>query len=115
MTARDDHRLFWGFRKELAFGIRDGVLIGIAEARQGAGCGCECPVCGVPLIARKGDLLVHHFAHAGSGDGCGVGAETNAHLWAKEELGRSLWIRLPPLEAKASNLSDLVHEGGPFR
>lgn len=92
MEASLDHRPFLGFRKELAFGLRDGVQVSITDVERGAACGCVCPACGAPLIAHKGDILVHHFAHAGAGEGCGVGAETNAHLWAKQELASALWI-----------------------
>jgi hypothetical protein len=30
---------------------------------RGKACGCFCPDCQGPLIARQGDVLVHHFAH----------------------------------------------------
>jgi hypothetical protein len=32
---------------------------------RGKACGCFCPDCKGPLIARQGDFLVHHFAHDG--------------------------------------------------
>lgn len=115
MSARGDHRLFLGFRKELAFGLRDGVLVSITDVERGAACRCVCPACDAALIAHKGDILIHHFAHAGSGDGCGVGVETNAHLWAKQELEAALWIRLPPLKAEAAGLSHTIHPGREFQ
>lgn len=115
MEASLDHRPFLGFRKELAFGLRDGVQVSITDVERGAACGCVCPACGAPLIAHKGDILVHHFAHAGAGEGCGVGAETNAHLWAKQELASALWIRLPPVEAAAEGLHRRIHQGCDFQ
>lgn len=115
MSARGDHQQFLGFRKELAFGLRDGVLVSIADVTRGAACRCICPACDAALIARKGDILIHHFAHAGSADGCGAGVETNAHLWAKRELEAALWIRLPPLKAEAAGLSHTIHPGRDFQ
>lgn len=38
-------------------------LIHISEVSSGAACELACPFCGVPLTARKGDVLAHHFAH----------------------------------------------------
>lgn len=114
MNGRADHDRFLGFRDELAFGLRDGVLVSIDQAARGARCGCICPACKVPLIARKGDILIHHFAHSGSGQGCGVGLETNAHLWAKQALAAALWIHLPEIRPTAAGLSRLVHRGGRF-
>lgn len=115
MSVRGDHSLFLGFRKELAFGLRDGVIVSITDVERGAACRCACHACDAPLIAHKGDILIHHFAHAGSGDGCGVGVETNAHLWAKQELEAALWIRLPPLKAEAAGLSYTIHPGREFQ
>ncbi len=114
MARRKDHGEFLGFRKELAYGLRDGVQVSIREVERGAACRCTCPACGADLIAHKGDILVHHFAHAGTGDGCGTGLETNTHLWAKQALEAHLWIRLPPLVAQGGGLARQVHRGQDF-
>ena len=39
---------------ELVYGLKDGKLIYIDEAENGLDCGCVCPSCGKPLIARQG-------------------------------------------------------------
>ena len=114
MSRRKDHSEFLGFRKELAYGLRDGVQVSIRDVERGAACRCICPACGGELVAHKGDILVHHFAHAGSGESCGTGLETNAHLWAKQALGAHLWIRLPPLVAQGGGLARQVHRGQDF-
>jgi Competence protein CoiA-like family len=80
----------------LVFGVdKSGRMTGIDEAVRGAGCGLLCPECSAPLVARKGDIKVHHFAHA-PGSGCldEQGAlETQAHRFAKEVLtGSSLLL-----------------------
>lgn len=57
-----DHRPFAGFGVELVYGRQmDDTLIHISEAQRGLACACTCPVCGRPLIARKGRIKVEHF------------------------------------------------------
>lgn len=93
--------------------LRDGDLISIRDV--GAPCRCTCPACGGDLIAHKGSILVHHFAHAGSGDSCGAGLETSAHLWAKLALETHLWIRLPALVGEGGGLSRTAHRRKDFQ
>lgn len=67
----------------LDFGLdRNGRMRGINEVEQGLACNCECPECGSPLVARKGAVRVHHFAHRGAT--CTTGAETALHRMAKQ-------------------------------
>lgn len=35
----------------------------ISSVKSGLECNCSCPVCNAPLIARKGSIKSHHFAH----------------------------------------------------
>lgn len=116
MALKADHARFLGFRKELAFGLRNGKLVSIREVPSGAACSCVCPACDGALIAHKGPKIIHHFAHANATGGCGegYGLETNAHLWAKLALGEALWIRLPPIVAEGGGLVRTVHRGKDF-
>lgn len=53
------------------FAMRNGKIILIEDlsARErGLNCGCQCPACDGDLIARMGNIKVHHFAH--SKDAC---------------------------------------------
>lgn len=91
-----DHSQFAGFGIELAYGkLPSGLTIHISKVVRGLACGCVCPACDQQLCAKKGPKTAHHFAHYGNGKGCGLGAETNAHIWAKEVLERELRIWLP--------------------
>lgn len=57
--------------------------------------GLICPECGQPLIVRKGDVRIHHFAHkSGGGISCG---ETAVHLMAKQIIAESSYIVIPPV------------------
>lgn len=116
MARRGDHRPFLGFSNELRYGLTaSGDLAAVEDVRRGAACDCVCPACGAALTARKGEILIAHFAHAGgSGDGCGLGRETNAHAWAKHVLESELHIRLPDVKAAIGDRSKLVKRGRDF-
>ena len=96
-----DHTPFAAFGAELVYGLRhDGSLVHISQVQSGLACDCACPACGRALIARKGAIRMQHFGHHGSGSGCGRNAETNAHSWAKDVLGREKRILLPAVGAQ---------------
>jgi hypothetical protein len=46
-----------------AYSEKTKELIDISSVPSGMKCNCECPSCGMKLIARKGDVNEHHFAH----------------------------------------------------
>jgi len=77
-----------------AYAYRDNQLVHIGEVARGASCNCFCVVCGGQLIAKKGSVRVHHFAHAADTD-CQGAAETALHLLAKELICNLPSIRLP--------------------
>ena len=58
---------------KLAYGMHNGRLRYIDDVERGLNCGCICPSCGRPLVARKGPVKVAHFAHHQGGD-CGLAA-----------------------------------------
>ncbi len=41
----------------------NGRLIHVSRVNRGLACGCVCPVCKRPVLARKGEVIRHHFAH----------------------------------------------------
>ena len=70
---------------ELVYGEFNGKLVHISAVESGLECGCFCPKCNTPLIAKKGEINTHHFAHA-SEVFCHGAAETALHLFAKKLL-----------------------------
>lgn len=54
----------------------DGLIRFIGEVERGAACGCVCPVCESPLVAKQGSINEWHFAHEASQERpeCEVGA-----------------------------------------
>jgi Competence protein CoiA-like family len=92
---------------KLPFGLKDEMLVHISEAQQGLGCGCVCPSCKEPLVARKGGITVHHFAHR-KGSECAKAVETALHLAAKEILANRREITLPAVEIKLDCYRDPI-------
>ncbi|MBI5774692.1 MAG: hypothetical protein HZA89_13230 [Verrucomicrobia bacterium] len=82
---------------ELRFGIKDEMLVHISEAQRGLACACVCPRCKEPLIARKGTITVHHFAHH-KGAECAKAVETALHLASKQILAERREITLPAVQ-----------------
>lgn len=83
-------------RPLIGIGLRDGILTHVREVERGLACRCVCVACGSLLVAKKGDVLVHHFAHA-NGIDCGHAHETLVHLLAKEFLTVRKILTLPPV------------------
>jgi hypothetical protein len=79
----------------IPYALLDDRLVHVDTVESGAACGCICPGCKAPMIARKGAVRRHHFAHA-SGKGCG---ESGMHLAAKyllrDRLVAALAHRVP--------------------
>ncbi|MFA6029154.1 MAG: competence protein CoiA family protein [Elusimicrobiota bacterium] len=63
-----------GITFKLPFALREGKLIHISEVASGKQPDCKCPGCGEPLVARKGNIVRHHFSHESGGSRCGEGA-----------------------------------------
>lgn len=59
-------------------------------------CDCVCPACNKPLIAKKGEKNIHHFAHYKSID-CLGGLETALHKLSKELIEKCTHFTTPEL------------------
>ena len=75
----------------------DGRLLHIGEVPSGLACNCVCPGCGRRMVAKKGDVQAHHFAHNAQQDGrsCASAGETAL----KNELARAVSSALAGLPA----------------
>lgn len=84
---------------KLTFAAFQDRIVHVDQVDGGLGCGCVCPSCGGRLIAKKGQKVVHHFAHM-TETNCSAAVETALHLAAKEVLVRERRIRLPEVVVK---------------
>lgn len=80
----------------LTYALKDNRLVHISEVESGLQCGCKCPACGEILIAKKGDKVIHHFAHKSTIE-CEFGYQTSLHLAAKKVISENGIIRVPAL------------------
>ena len=82
---------------KLPYGILKGRLVSVKEVSSGLACGCVCPRCKQTLVAKKGEIKVHHFAHHNA-DPCDYAVEVAVHMLAKQVLEKAGRIKLPELE-----------------
>ena len=77
---------------QIAHGLKEGKLVSIADVERGLKCNCTCTKCGKPLVAKKGEVKDHHFAH--SVDSVCTG-DTVEHYMAKQEIAEKKYLHLP--------------------
>jgi hypothetical protein len=81
------------------WGLRDGQLFHIDQVESGKSCDCRCPDCNDPLIAKKGKVNAHHFAHKNLEPSTNCG-ESLLHLAAKECVRKLVSIMTPGYSLK---------------
>lgn len=74
----------------------NGKLVSVNAVTSGLACGCTCPGCGKPLVAKKGLVIRHHFAHT-SDQACVSGFESMLHLLAKDIIASDRAISVPKI------------------
>jgi len=95
----------------------NGAMRFIGEVERGAACGCSCPECGSPLVAKQGNEKEWHFAHEGGQERpeCEAGAINMLRRLAVEHLqGRDV-LELPrysELVKVRSSLRELSEDVG---
>lgn len=95
----------------LIYALKDGQITSIDEVERGSKCGCVCPACGEPLVAKKGTKVMHHFAHS-PGTNCAYGYQTSLHLAAKDILSKVKKMVIPAVEIdfQGTRKKELVSE-----
>ena len=99
---------------KLVYGLRDGGGVHISAVERGLACGCVCSSCGEQLVAKKGNVQQHHFAHASAAD-CAGAVESALHLVAKEILSRKKAIVLPAVRVQFDSGNSIeINPEGPY-
>lgn len=84
-----------------ALQVASGRYIDPSEADRGAECGCICPSCKTPLIARQGGSNANHFAHRSrnvykkTNKACEFSPMVAVRMMARQQLEDELEITLP--------------------
>lgn len=93
----------------LPYGLTvDGRMVSIADVPNGLACNCACPKCHRRLVAKKGAMVRHHFAHE-SDSVCAGAFETMAHLLAKQIIGEERRLFVPAVVGRYGEASKVVH------
>ncbi len=87
----------------IPFGLAasSGMLVDIADVPRGGKCGCICPACKTPLIARQGEEKGWHFAHASrkvyekTQKECEFSFYLSVRMMARQIIDSELKIKLP--------------------
>ncbi len=87
---------------KLTYALKNKEIVHISEVDKGLECDCICPACGERLVAKKGEKMMHHFAHS-SGNSCEYGYESSLHLAAKDILSNAKKIVIPAVYLEFSS------------
>ena len=79
---------------KLPYGLCEGSLVTIDQVKPGLACNCFCPNCSQRLIAKKGNRVIHHFAHFNSPE-CAGGLETPLHRICKDIIAAKKEFSVP--------------------
>jgi Zn ribbon nucleic-acid-binding protein len=79
---------------KLTHALKNNEIVRINQVEKGLACGCYCPACNAQLMAKKGEVKAHHFAHYNAVD-CGYQKETELHYRAKKILEEATYINVP--------------------
>lgn len=88
----------------------DGSLRHIDDVPSGLACNCKCSGCARRMVAKKGELQAHHFAHHSNRDGtsCVSAGETALHKFAKKILDARLEMALPEFHVSNANDTEII-------
>ena len=79
-------------------------LVDVHQVQSGKLCGCICPSCKAPLVARKGSKKIWHFAHDSNSEifrkleKCSYSFFVSARMMARQLIGDRLLVSLPDYE-----------------
>ncbi len=92
----------------------------VGDVARGAACGCFCPACASPLVAKLGEVNEWHFAHASGQErpDCVVGAVNLLRRLGVEHLNQLADLALPVyteqiFEGPARRISETVQWRAP--
>jgi hypothetical protein len=89
----------------------NGQVVYIQDALSGLACNCICAECGRRLVAKRGEIKIHHFAHEAKSD-CVGGAMTALHRAAQDLLLQEKVFTVPAYGASARYVSEFT--GQPY-
>ncbi|WP_051176161.1 competence protein CoiA family protein [Luteimonas mephitis] len=97
-----------GFR--VPFGLKDGRVWAPSEVAKGRACGCVCPGCHAPLVAKAQESRRKrpHFAHL-IDTGCQTGRESGIHMRAKQLIVERQELLIPAWDGDLIDMPNPPH------
>ena len=97
-----------GFSSGVPFAVdANGAWRDVDAVERGKACGCYCAECSGPLVARQGDVRVHHFAHEDRRE-CRMALEASLFGMAIAILkAPGAWLCLPPAYSRHSLATEI--------
>ena len=102
----------------IPFGLResDEAIVDVFAVKRGRECGCICPSCRTPLIARQGEEKDWHFAHASrhvydrTARECDFSFYVSVRLMARQLIGSRLTLALPDYRNRVMQYIEDLHQ-----
>lgn len=98
------------------FGFKDGKMYEPRQVPLGKACGCICPSCKSPLVAKHAlkKLVTPHFSHL-PGQNCLYGRESAIHFAAKQLIEEHHKLYIPDRTVKVYVVDEMGREHSPER
>lgn len=88
---------------KIPFGLDSstGELVDVGSVERGNACGCICPSCQTPLVARQGDEVEWHFAHRSRNvhpdtqEECEYSFAVSVRMMIRQLADEGLSVRIP--------------------
>ncbi|WP_303903585.1 competence protein CoiA family protein [Thiohalomonas denitrificans] len=111
-----------GIESLIPFGLdaESGQLVDVGSVKRGNACGCICPSCQTPLVARHGDEKEWHFAHRSQNvhtetrKECKYSFAVSVRLMIRQLSNDGLKFRTPRLERSLPAFSEDSYESADF-
>lgn len=88
------------FRLKYGLDKKTGESRSISEVVKGLPCNCVCPICNEDLVAKKGNVRIHHFAHNNGAAECKGARMSMLHKLAQEVIQEECQVMLPAYKGK---------------
>ena len=102
------------------FETESGQLVDVGSVKRGNACGCICPSCKTPLVARHGDEKEWHFAHRSqkvhneTRKECEYSFAVSVRLMIRQLSNDGLKFRTPRLECSLPAFSEYSYDSADF-
>ncbi|UCU95215.1 hypothetical protein [Hydrogenophaga taeniospiralis] len=94
------------------FGLNEfNQLVHVSEVTRGLACRCRCVQCREPIMARRGPVRGHHFAHASNLEACDSNHETLLHWYAKRLIVEA-GVLVTPMTPEVADFLGLAESSG---